>query len=157
MIKLLNTFSRLFKHQKYSSIDPLLTCNVQQTFTLWSKLLPVEIPPTQPPTSIDAIVGNYAVDGGNSDGSRYFGTLRLSTSGNLVKGYWEIGHSRQPQHGVGFLENDLLALDFYYVDEGKRYYGQVIYRVAGDTLTGLWREYQNPKLAQEIATLKNRL
>lgn len=141
------------------SIEPLLHANAERLFEEWSSGFGISMPQPNRSLQLAEVLGSYAVKGRNpsSTGEGYFGSLRLEPNGSLVKAYWEIGHTRQPQHGMGFLIGNLLALDFYYAEEGKRYYGQVIYRVDGNRLIGFWRENGDGRIAPEEATLKNRL
>lgn len=105
------------------------------------------------------VAGNYAIFGSNAgnDKDGYFGTLSLREQGHFVKAYWEIGHSREPQFGFGFIKGDLIALDFYYTERATRFYGQVIYKATDDRLIGFWRENHIGEIAFEEASLKNRL
>ncbi|WP_320051852.1 hypothetical protein [uncultured Acetobacteroides sp.] len=149
----------LFQKKRGNSIEPLLHSNAERLFGEWSSGFGISVPPSSRPLRLADVVGSYAVSGSNpsTTSEGYFGTLQLEPCGALVKAYWEIGHTHQPQHGVGFLKNDLLALDFYYAEAGERFYGQAIYRVAGDRLVGFWREHADGRIAPEVATLKNRL
>lgn len=139
-------------------IEPLLHSNAERLFDEWSSGFGILMLPSGLSPQMADTVGSYAVKGRNPNAtSEPLGSLRLEPNGSLVKAYWEIGHTRQPQHGMGFLKDDLLALDFYYSEEGTRFYGQVIYRIDGDRLIGFWRENHVGDIALEEATLKNRL
>jgi hypothetical protein len=154
-----NCIKNLFQKKSRNTIEPLLHSNAERLFQEWSSGFGISVLNSNRPFQLADIVGNYAVKGRtpNTTGEGYFGTLRLEPQGSLVKAYWEIGHTRQPQHGMGFLKDDLLALDFYYSEEGTRFYGQVIYRIDGNHLVGFWRENQVGDIAIEEAMLKNRL
>lgn len=156
---MLGIIKKLFGcNPKQKETEPLLLSNIEKLFESWSRGL--SIPPS---SDIDFkpedIQGNYAITGCNSDaeGSTYFGTLALTPAGKMVKAYWQIGHTRQPQYGYGFVKGNLLALDFYYTDNGIRCYGQAIYRITNDRLAGVWRENNNSAIASENAALKNRM
>lgn len=159
MKSILDYIKDLFQKKRESTIEPLLHSNAERLFQEWSSGFGISMPPSKLPLQIEDLVGSYAVKGRNPNttGEGYFGTLRLERKGSLVKAYWEIGHIRQPQHGFGFLKDDLLALDFYYSEDGTRFYGQVLYKVDGDRLIGFWRENHIGEIALEEATLKNRL
>ena len=156
---ILKLIRSLFGPKKEYTREPLLHSNADRLFQEWSSGFGISIPQPNRPLQLADISGNYAVKGRNPNatGDGYFGTLKLEPKGTLVKAYWEIGHTCQPQHGLGFLKDDLLALDFYYTEEGTRYYGQVIYKVDGDRLIGFWRENHVGELAIEEAKLKNKL
>jgi hypothetical protein len=157
-LKLLTAWIKhLFKKKKVLDIEPLLHSNVETLFTEWSSGFGFSLPNGCDLTPSD-VAGNYAIRGRNasSTGFDYFGTLSLQAKGNLIKAYWEIGHTRTPQHGFGFIKGDLVALDFYYTEESTRFYGQVIYKAIGETLVGFWRENHIGEIAPEEGTLKNR-
>lgn len=149
----------LFQKKRRNTIEPLLHSNAERLFQEWSSGFGISLPPSSLSPQMADVVGNYAVKGRNPNttGEGYFGSLRLEPNGSLVKAYWEIGHTRQPQLGMGFLKDGLLALDFYYSEDGTRFYGQVIYKVDGDRLIGFWRENHVGEIAFEEATLKNKL
>lgn len=154
-----NFIKKLIHRKRKFNIEPLLHSNAERLFEEWSSGFGISMPLSDQQFLLKDIAGNYAIKGNNpkSTGGGYFGTLSLKPNGSLVKAYWEIGHTRQPQYGMGFVRNNLIALDFYYSEEGTRYYGQVIYRVDGDRLIGFWRENHVGEIAVEEATLKNRL
>lgn len=149
---------KLIRRKRKFTIEPLLHSNAESLFEEWSSGFGISMPLSDQPFSLEDIVGNYAIKGNNPNGTGegYFGTLNLKPNGSLVKAYWEIGHTRQPQYGMGFVKNNLIALDFFYNEAGTRFYGQVIYKVDGDRLVGFWRENHVGEIALEEATLKNR-
>lgn len=145
----------LFRKEKQQLIEPLLHSNVERLFEEWSSGFNLSTPSSQ----TAEVAGRYSVKGHNpgTADQEYFGTLTIEPKGSLVRAYWEIGFARQPQHGWGFVKNNLLALDFYYTEDSERYYGQVIYRIEGDRLTGFWRENHVGEVSIEEASLLNRM
>lgn len=158
MLRLFRYLKKIFSFTTKNEVEPLLQENIQHLFESWSLEVGIPCAPSSLNLLAKDVAGNYAISGNNASCSEasYFGSLSLKPKGKLLKAYWEIGHSKTPQHGFGFVKGDLIALDFYYVEEGVRYYGQVIYRVVNDRLVGFWRENHIGEIAMEEGILKNR-
>lgn|GEM_PF-5657565 len=155
---MISLIRKLFgKKNSSTTLEPLLLSNVDRIFEEWSKGF--EVASLENASRSCDFCGSYAIKGRNPDKKEatYFGSLRLEAVGKIVKGYWEIGHSRAPQFGYGFVKGDLVALDFFYTVDGVRFYGQVIYKVVGDSLVGFWKEAAALGVGLEYGSLKNRL
>lgn len=99
--------------------------------------------------TVNDLVGHYDVIGTNQDdsGNTYKGKLVLSTNTtNRFSAKWLI-NNEQEQFGEGYLESNLLTINFYYYgDNDTIFKGKVIYKViTKDILEGKWfEEFGNP-------------
>ncbi|CDF80401.1 conserved hypothetical protein [Formosa agariphila KMM 3901] len=94
--------------------------------------------------TIGELVGTFTILGRNQDDSEqeYKGTLQLSLDeNNRILAKWVI-NNEQEQFGTGFFKDNILVVNFYYLnDESTKYKGVVIYRcITPDILDGFWSE-----------------
>ncbi len=95
------------------------------------------------------IIGKYTIVGSNQDASEdtYKGELFLSLDDDKrVIAKWII-HKNQEQFGKGFFKDNILVINFYYLDDNlKMYTGTVVYKcLTKDVLEGFWSEEEgNP-------------
>ncbi len=99
--------------------------------------------------NIEDLVGRFQILGSNQDATEdtYTGSLELTLDEHRrVAAKWMINKS-QPQFGIGFFKDNILAINFQYQgDESNIYKGVVVYRcISKDVLDGFWsEEYGNP-------------
>lgn len=94
--------------------------------------------------TVNDLMGHYSIIGTNQDdsGNTYKGKLFLSVNtDNSISAKWLI-NNEQEQFGKGYLENNLLVINFYYYgDDNIIFKGKVIYKVlTKDILEGQWTE-----------------
>ncbi|MFA8436311.1 MAG: hypothetical protein ACEPOZ_17510 [Marinifilaceae bacterium] len=165
-LKNLFSFGRRAEIEEIINWDMPTTCdNVESRFELLQEAYRNQLSSEEEDPDVDMtrpleeVYGNYSVEGHNV-GNReqnYFGELELNElHEKLYKASWKIGFGGQLQKGMGFLSGDKLALDFYYTEEGKRYYGLVIYQVVSNSvLHGYWIEPGVEGVGFEECNLKN--
>lgn len=90
------------------------------------------------------LIGEYTLTGTNQDSeaTKYKGILKLSLNENSkIIAEWTINNV-QKQYGKGFFKNNILVINFYYLDENnKKYKGVVVYHfLTKDILDGFWSE-----------------
>ncbi|CAL2056220.1 hypothetical protein [Tenacibaculum sp. 190524A05c] len=96
------------------------------------------------------LVGEFSIIGSNQNDSNlnYRGTLTLQLDENKrINAKWLI-HNEQEQTGSGFFKDNILVINFQYLDEESFVYkGTVVYRcLTKDILDGFWsEEHGNPK------------
>lgn len=96
------------------------------------------------------ITGEFSIIGSNQSDSdlNYSGILTLQLDeNNRIHAKWLI-HNEQEQTGLGFFNDNILVINFQYLDEDSFVYkGTVVYRcLTKDILDGFWsEEYGNPK------------
>ncbi len=94
--------------------------------------------------TLQNLVGEYKIIGSNQDQNKvnYKGLLSLKLDQyNRVVAKWTI-HKNQIQTGIGFLKNNILAINFQYLGKDlNTYKGTVIYKcITNDILEGFWFE-----------------
>ncbi|MDW5290401.1 hypothetical protein [Formosa sp. PL04] len=94
--------------------------------------------------TIEDAVGTFTIIGRNQNDSEhsYKGTLQLwLDETNRIRAKWLI-NNEQEQFGTGFFKDNILVVNFYYLDaDGKKYKGVVVYRfLSADILDGFWSE-----------------
>ncbi|WP_439130561.1 hypothetical protein [Polaribacter sp.] len=95
------------------------------------------------------IIGQFSVIGSNQDFSdeTYKGELFLSLDDSKrIIAKWIINNN-QEQFGKGFFKDNILVINFYYLDDNnKMYTGTVVYKcITKDILEGFWSEEEgNP-------------
>jgi hypothetical protein len=148
-----------FAKDKSQQLVVLNSANVEKVLMKWKTELGIEHQSETTNFPIDEIKGNYSITGSNPGSSKnsYFGQLAIQPHGELVKGTWQIGYDNQQQKGLGFIHKNLLAMDFYYTDDAQRFYGQVIYEMKDEELTGYWVERNVEGIGREQASWLNGL
>lgn len=94
--------------------------------------------------TIEDLVGNYSIVGQNQNdsGMQYKGTLTLNLdTSNRIEAKWLI-ENEQVQIGHGFFKNDILVLNFSYLNDfNQKFNGVVVYRcLSKNVLDGFWSE-----------------
>ena len=93
---------------------------------------------------INDIIGNYLIEGANQneEGSKYRGSLTLTIRAKGgIHAVWKI-EPDQMQYGVGFFNNNMLVINFYYKGDNEVVFkGVVAYTCnSNGTLDGIWSE-----------------
>ena len=95
------------------------------------------------------IEGIYNCNGSNPGGQgSYEGTVTIIQTGEAYTITWNIGS--QTYMGVGILEGNSFSVG--YASGDKSWFGIVVYKVSGKTLTGTWTMYGGKKLGKETLT-----
>lgn len=91
--------------------------------------------------------GQYHIRGNNQDSlsSAYSGVLLINVlSENRISAVWTISNT-QKQYGFGFYHDNLMIINFYYLDENpesnQKLKGVVVYKMnSSGNLEGFWSE-----------------
>ena len=105
------------------------------------------------PVAVSAadITGTYDCQGTNPGGKgNYKGTVVIEKPGDAYKVTWSI--AGQTFNGVGILEGDQFSVG--YTDAAKSWFGVIVYKVKGNTLTGPWAVYGSGNMGSETLTKK---
>jgi hypothetical protein len=105
--------------------------------------------PGSPAQAAD-IQGTYKAAGSNPGGKgQYQGNVIISKSGETYKVVWSVGTAYV---GTGIVMGDVLSVA--YTDEGKKWFGIVVYRIksGGKVLEGVWSGHNGRKLGEETLT-----
>lgn len=87
-------------------------------------------PPSTRPIDVNALVGTYDVNGTNSSGKTYRGTVAISVEGERVRMSWNLTNG-ETYDGTGTLSGDILTVHW-----GAPH--PVIYKVTAAKLIGTW-------------------
>ncbi len=92
------------------------------------------------------VEGVYDCKGKNPGGQgEYAGSVSIAKNGETYNVNWNIG--AQVYIGVGLLQGNQLSVG--YSDTSKSWFGIVVYKVKGDTLTGKWSMHGGAKTGEE--------
>ncbi len=95
------------------------------------------------------IEGVYNCQGANPSGQgNYKGAVSIIKNGDVYQITWNIG--AQTYMGVGILEENTFSVG--YASSDKSWFGIVVYKVSGNTLTGKWTMNGGKKLGTETLT-----
>lgn len=100
------------------------------------------------------VVGTYHVNGGNSDGTTYKGTLVVKKSGEIYQSHWELSDGSST--GTGVRKGNYIAFDFIGVDsEDNPLFGVQLYEIGkGGLKRGPWTVNGEGTRGYEIAKKK---
>jgi len=101
--------------------------------------------------ALAGIEGTYACRGTNpGNAGSYEGTVSIVNNGANYVVTWNIGS--QIYVGVGILQGDSFSVGYADVQQG--WFGVVIYKVAGNTLSGPWAMHGGNQNGTETLTKK---